>query len=331
MGFRTYDPGRNRFLTRDLYNGALADLQLGTDPWTLNRYAFAGGNPLSLVELDGHMPAGCTGTCLRSFGMAQTQAASDAAVLAAATARGQQVADNPELNAIPDSQPAPSGPSLRDVLNQIPLPSAKKDQIADAIRHNPCGILDPETTQALTNGQGVPPVSTHCIVQAAGLQIGLAQTDAGVVIAIPTIGVFNLSSGGGSGPAGRSTPGSGRDVIQNVAQRIADKGRAYLDSLLSAAQRAALARIIQRSGAGSEEWLRRLFYGSKIHELVGRELRASYGNRFLSNATGPDFTDLFTGENIELTTTNPGAIVEHLDRGGAYMNALYAVYNLPPP
>ncbi len=173
MGFRTYDPGRNRFLSRDLYNGALADLQLGTDPWTLNRYAFAGGNPLSLVELDGHRPAGCTGTCLRSFGIAQSQAAGDAAVLAAATARGRLVSDNPELNAVPSSQPAPSGPSLRDALNQIPLPSAKKDQIADAIRHNPCGILDPETAQALANGQGLPPVSTHCVVHAAGLQIGL--------------------------------------------------------------------------------------------------------------------------------------------------------------
>ncbi len=104
-----------------------------------------------------------------------------------------------------------------------------------------------------------------------------------------------------------------------------------MDSLLSAAQRAALARIIQRSGAGSEEWLRRLFYGSKIHELVAEELTASYGSRFLSNATGPDFTDLFTGESIELTTANPGAIVEHLDRGGAYMNSLYAVYMLPSP
>jgi len=54
MGFRLYDPGLNRFLQGDRYNGALADLRLGTDPWTMNRYAFAGGNPLSHVELDGH-------------------------------------------------------------------------------------------------------------------------------------------------------------------------------------------------------------------------------------------------------------------------------------
>jgi RHS repeat-associated protein len=54
MGFRTYSPGRNQFLTRDNYNGALNDLGLDTDPWTGSRYAFGGGNPVSRVELDGH-------------------------------------------------------------------------------------------------------------------------------------------------------------------------------------------------------------------------------------------------------------------------------------
>jgi len=57
MGFRDYDPGLNRFLTRDRYNGALADLDLGLSPWTMNRYGFAGGNPITLIELDGHTPS----------------------------------------------------------------------------------------------------------------------------------------------------------------------------------------------------------------------------------------------------------------------------------
>ncbi|WP_328415184.1 hypothetical protein OG470_22535 [Micromonospora sp. NBC_00389] len=56
MGFRDYSPRLNRFLTRDMYNSALADLDLGLDPWTSNRYAFGGGNPVSAVELDGHRP-----------------------------------------------------------------------------------------------------------------------------------------------------------------------------------------------------------------------------------------------------------------------------------
>ncbi|MEU4980848.1 DNRLRE domain-containing protein [Streptomyces sp. NPDC021969] len=54
MGFRDYDPGLNRFTTRDMYNGALADMSLGADPFTGNRYAFTGGNPVSNVEIDGH-------------------------------------------------------------------------------------------------------------------------------------------------------------------------------------------------------------------------------------------------------------------------------------
>ncbi|MFI7067417.1 DNRLRE domain-containing protein [Kribbella sp. NPDC050124] len=57
MGFRNYSPNLNRFLTRDAYNGALGDLGLGTDPWNANRYAFAGGNPISRIELDGHINA----------------------------------------------------------------------------------------------------------------------------------------------------------------------------------------------------------------------------------------------------------------------------------
>ncbi|HEX6500295.1 MAG TPA: DNRLRE domain-containing protein [Micromonosporaceae bacterium] len=54
MGFRDYDPHLNRFLTRDAYNGALADMHLAADPWTGNRYSFAGGNPVTGIELDGH-------------------------------------------------------------------------------------------------------------------------------------------------------------------------------------------------------------------------------------------------------------------------------------
>jgi RHS repeat-associated protein len=54
MGFRNYDPGLNTFTTRDMYNGALADMNLSTNPLTGNRYAFAGGNPTTNIEYDGH-------------------------------------------------------------------------------------------------------------------------------------------------------------------------------------------------------------------------------------------------------------------------------------
>ncbi|MFI7677915.1 RHS repeat-associated core domain-containing protein, partial [Actinophytocola sp. NPDC049390] len=55
MGFRDYQPGINRFTVRDTYNGALADMKLGTSTWTGNRYSLAGGNPITGVEIDGHI------------------------------------------------------------------------------------------------------------------------------------------------------------------------------------------------------------------------------------------------------------------------------------
>ncbi len=60
MGFRNYAPGLNQFLSRDMYDGALGDMQLSTDPFTGNRYTFAAGNPVSNIELDGHTFPGGT-------------------------------------------------------------------------------------------------------------------------------------------------------------------------------------------------------------------------------------------------------------------------------
>ncbi|MEU8887834.1 DNRLRE domain-containing protein [Streptomyces sp. NPDC048442] len=66
MGFRDYNPGLNRFTSRDMYNGALDDMRLGSDPMTGNRYAFAGGNPIGGIELDGHQLK-CKGTGLATY------------------------------------------------------------------------------------------------------------------------------------------------------------------------------------------------------------------------------------------------------------------------
>jgi RHS repeat-associated protein len=55
MGARRFGPDIGSFLQQDMFAGALADLGLATDPLTQNRYALAGGNPISNVEIDGHM------------------------------------------------------------------------------------------------------------------------------------------------------------------------------------------------------------------------------------------------------------------------------------
>lgn len=56
MQARSYRPEYGRFLQRDQYASASADLGLVSDPLTQNRYAFAGGNPVTNIETDGHDP-----------------------------------------------------------------------------------------------------------------------------------------------------------------------------------------------------------------------------------------------------------------------------------
>jgi len=63
MGFRDYSPGLNRFLTRDMFNGALADNDLSTNEFTGNRYTFGGGNPISAIEIDGHCWSAIQSAC----------------------------------------------------------------------------------------------------------------------------------------------------------------------------------------------------------------------------------------------------------------------------
>ncbi|HYZ75915.1 MAG TPA: RHS repeat-associated core domain-containing protein [Gaiellaceae bacterium] len=55
MGSRRFGPDTAHFFQNDLFGDALDDLDLSVDPLTDNRYALAGGNPVSFVEVDGHM------------------------------------------------------------------------------------------------------------------------------------------------------------------------------------------------------------------------------------------------------------------------------------
>ncbi|MGW1552727.1 polymorphic toxin-type HINT domain-containing protein [Streptomyces sp. NPDC002346] len=53
--YNDYRYNAHRFDDGSGTGGALDDMSLATDPYTSNRYAFAGGNPISFVELDGHL------------------------------------------------------------------------------------------------------------------------------------------------------------------------------------------------------------------------------------------------------------------------------------
>jgi RHS repeat-associated protein len=56
MHARQYRPQSTAFLSRDIYASAAGDWALQADPLTQDRYAFAGGNPVTNVEFDGHEP-----------------------------------------------------------------------------------------------------------------------------------------------------------------------------------------------------------------------------------------------------------------------------------
>ena len=56
FGSRTYDPTKASFLTPDSYRTqqSAADLSVGVDPLTLNRYNYVNGDPVNLIDPDGH-------------------------------------------------------------------------------------------------------------------------------------------------------------------------------------------------------------------------------------------------------------------------------------
>ncbi|MGW5472148.1 golvesin C-terminal-like domain-containing protein [Streptomyces chartreusis] len=122
MGFRDYDPGLNRFTSRDMYNGALADMGLGTDPFTGNRYAFTGGNPTSNVELDGHwfalaLPAlslGPVGVAVVAAVVVVAAVAYVATEVASDTSDDTSDESSEEEAPKPDPKPTPRGPAPKD-------------------------------------------------------------------------------------------------------------------------------------------------------------------------------------------------------------------------
>jgi len=62
LGTRTYDPAKTAFLSQDTYrfSSPTADLALGTDPLTSNRYTYVNGDPVNLSDPTGHVACfGC--------------------------------------------------------------------------------------------------------------------------------------------------------------------------------------------------------------------------------------------------------------------------------
>jgi RHS repeat-associated protein len=62
FGSRTYDPSKTSFLTPDSYREqpSSADLSIGNDPLTQNRYGYVNGDPVNLIDPTGHCAASDT-------------------------------------------------------------------------------------------------------------------------------------------------------------------------------------------------------------------------------------------------------------------------------
>jgi RHS repeat-associated protein/uncharacterized repeat protein (TIGR01451 family) len=60
LGSRTYDPKTSSFLTPDSYRkgGSAQNLSVGVDPLTRNGYSYVNGDPINLVDPDGHAACG---------------------------------------------------------------------------------------------------------------------------------------------------------------------------------------------------------------------------------------------------------------------------------
>ena len=68
LGSRTYDPGKGAFLTPDTARTAQSRgvLSVGTDPLTENRYSYVNGDPVNLVDPEGHSPFDFLGGAISS-------------------------------------------------------------------------------------------------------------------------------------------------------------------------------------------------------------------------------------------------------------------------
>ncbi len=95
MGLRNYDPGLGAFPTRDMYAGVAADMALTTDPFSGGVYAFGDANPISNIELDGHMidaGNGCIGSLQAVTACSERQEQEQAGSLTSSPAQPRKTA-----------------------------------------------------------------------------------------------------------------------------------------------------------------------------------------------------------------------------------------------
>jgi RHS repeat-associated protein/fimbrial isopeptide formation D2 family protein len=120
LGSRTYDPGKSGFLTPDSYRtgGSGAQLSVGTDPLTANRYTYVNGDPVNFVDPSGHRrfedwfgrdEVACDATCALEQRYAYNRAKVE-----------QRIAEGNAVNPRPPAAPKPPNDGLPHPMPQTP-------------------------------------------------------------------------------------------------------------------------------------------------------------------------------------------------------------------
>ncbi len=301
MGFRDYNPGLNRFLTRDSYNGALADLNLGTDPFTGNRYAFAGGNPITGIEADGH--GLCADTECRYVCSAQCSN-SEANALSERMA-SDRAAEEKHHQEQTDRWVAEYEKAIDD------LPAKYK---AREILSDPAMMGSPtyELVIALADEKFCERVGNDCANPMAFSAVGAATT---------VVSIWGL---GKADPAGAEST----RLIKNATDRVLAGGwQKLLDENLSDEEK----RTYNDNLKNGRYFHARGQVGQAVHNAVAKELERAHPGRFEYNKSkGPDFRDRQNpnkNSRIELTTERWRQA--HVDKGGLYRRVPYVLYRGP--
>lgn len=128
----------------------------------------------------------------------------------------------------------------------------------------------------------------------------------------------HASKTGSSTSASKADPDA-KEIVETIAREEASRGEQHLRGSLSAAERNAM---------DAHPGLRSRMLGQAVHRNTAQRLEELFPGQFEYRLQGPDIVDKVTGEMLELTTSNPRTIAEHLARPG-YENVTICTYVLP--
>ncbi len=205
MGARRFGPDIGAFLQQDQFYGALSDLGLALDPLTQNRYGLAGGNPISYVEGDGHIPTPDNPVSANPTLNVQLNAAPSPSVGAYAASREAGAGSSGTVGTGPGDICARLG-----VCRLSPHPTAgNQNSFVQQPAHAPCGARD--WAEGFHSSPLTLDFGSTCLIQM------MASPAPGLNVTTP--GLLNLSSGGGG--TGGGIPEEAAKDLEEVAQKAA--------------------------------------------------------------------------------------------------------------